>query len=43
VVFGLLAARQGYPPVFIAAAAGLAVAWVVLKLAPEGRSARAWR
>jgi predicted MFS family arabinose efflux permease len=43
VVFGMLAARQGYPPVFIAAAAGLAVAWVVLKLAPEGRSARAWR
>jgi MFS family permease len=37
-VFGTLAARRGYPPVFVAAAAGLAVAWLVLKLAPEGKS-----
>lgn len=39
VVFGTLAARRGYPPVFVAASAGLVVAWVVLKLAPEGKSA----
>ncbi|MBW2267225.1 MAG: MFS transporter [Deltaproteobacteria bacterium] len=38
IVFGTLAAREGYPPVFVAAAAGLAFAWVVLKLAPEGRN-----
>lgn len=41
VIFGVLAAQQGYPPVFITAAGGLVVAWVVLKLAPEGRSASA--
>ena len=39
VIFGLLAAAQGYPPVFFAASLGLAVAWVALKLAPEGRGA----
>ncbi len=38
ILFGTLAARRGYPPVFMTAAAGLAVAWVLLWLAPEGRS-----
>lgn len=35
---GGLVAAAGYPPVFTCAALGLAVAWLVLKRAPEGRS-----
>jgi predicted MFS family arabinose efflux permease len=37
---GLLAARAGYPPVFAAAAGGLALALLVLLASPEGRAAR---
>ena len=40
IAFGTLAARRGYPPVFMTAAAALAFAWVLLKLAPDGREAR---
>lgn len=38
IAFGTLAARRGYPPVFMSAAAGLVVAWVILMFAPEGRA-----
>jgi MFS family permease len=38
--FGLLAARAGYPPVFVVAAGGLALALFVLLASPEGRAVR---
>jgi predicted MFS family arabinose efflux permease len=37
-LWGLLAARAGYPPVFEAAAAGLTIALLILLASPPGRS-----
>jgi MFS family permease len=37
---GFLAASMGYPPVFLAAGAGVVLAWLVLVRSPEGRH---WR